>query len=70
MEEKAKILGIWGLEQRTKVSVAGNSLIVRIPRKIAKFIGMKKGETVSVHPVGRDKLMIIEEAKKKQPSQA
>ncbi len=61
MERRAKRLGIWGLEQRTKVAVAGNSLMIRIPRSIAKFVGLKKGETVSLHPVGRDKLMIVEE---------
>ncbi len=60
MEEKAKKLGIWGLERRTKVAVAGNSLIVRIPRNIAKFIGLRKGEMVSLHPLGRDKLLIEE----------
>lgn len=64
METRAKKLGIWGLEHRTKVAVAGNSLIVRIPRSIARFIGLKKGETVSLHPVGRDKLMIEEESSK------
>jgi antitoxin component of MazEF toxin-antitoxin module len=43
--------------------VAGNSLIVRIPRSIARFIGLKKGETVSVHPQGRDKLLMEEPSK-------
>lgn len=62
MEAKAKKLGIWGLEHRTRIAVAGNSLIVRIPKSIARFIGMKKGETVSVHPLGRDKLLIEETA--------
>ena len=63
MEERAKKMGIWGLEHRTKVAVAGNSLMVRIPRSIAKFIGLKKGETVSVHPLGRGKLLIEEPSK-------
>jgi antitoxin component of MazEF toxin-antitoxin module len=63
MEERAKKLGIWGLEHRTKVAVAGNSLMVRIPKSIAKFIGLKKGETVSMHPLGRDKLLIEESSK-------
>jgi hypothetical protein len=66
MEQKAKKLGIWGLEQRTKVAVAGNSLIIRIPKNIAGFIGLKKGETVSLHPVGRDKLLVEEPSKTEQ----
>lgn len=63
MEEKAKKLGIWGLEHRTRIGVAGNSLIVRVPKSIARFIGLKKGEVVSLHPLGRDKLLIEETAR-------
>ena len=66
MEEKAKRLGIWGLERRTKVGVAGNSLIVRVPKVIAKFIGLKKGEVVSLHPLGRNKLLVEETAKTRE----
>jgi hypothetical protein len=60
MEQVARKLGIWGLEQTTRVGVAGNSLIVRVPKSLARFIGLKKGEAVSVHPLGRDKLLIEE----------
>ena len=66
MEEKAKKLGIWGLEHKTRVGVAGNSLIVRVPKSIAKFIGMKKGEVVYLHPLGRDKLLIEETTKTRE----
>jgi antitoxin component of MazEF toxin-antitoxin module len=37
--------------------------MVRIPKSIAKFIGLKKGETVSMHPLDRDKLLIEESPK-------
>jgi len=60
MEKRAKELGIWGLEHKTKVSVAGNSLIIRIPRKLAQFLGLDKGSEVVVHPYGKDKLMVEE----------
>ncbi len=63
MEERAKRLGIWGLEQTTKVAVAGNSLIIRIPKSIARFVGLRKGEKVFLHPLGRDKLLIEESPK-------
>ncbi len=66
MEQKAKKLGIWGLEHTTRVGVAGNSLIVRVPKSIAQFVGLKKGGAVSIHPVGRDKLMIEETVKTKE----
>lgn len=58
MEKKAKKIGIWGLEQRTKVATVGNSLAVRIPRRLADFLGLARGMEVSVHPAGKDKLVV------------
>ena len=62
MERRAKQIGIWGLEQKTKVAAVGNSLAVRIPKRIADFLGLRRGAEVLVHPMGKDRL-IIEEAK-------
>ena len=64
METKAKQIGIWGLEQRTRVATVGNSLAVRIPKRLARFLGLRHGLEVTVHPLGKDKL-IIEEATKR-----
>jgi uncharacterized C2H2 Zn-finger protein len=58
MEQKAKVIGIRGLEQKTKVATVGNSMVVRIPRRLANFLGLKRGAEVLVHPMGRDKLII------------
>lgn len=58
MEQRAKKMGIWGLEQRTKIAMVGNSLAVRIPKRLADFLGLRRGTEVSVHPIGRDKLMV------------
>ena len=63
MEQKAKKLGIWGLEQRTKVAAVGNSLAVRIPRRLADFLGLARGMEVSIHPVGKDKLVVEQSGK-------
>jgi uncharacterized C2H2 Zn-finger protein len=38
MEQKAKAIGIWGLEQKTKVATVGNSMCVRIPKRLANFL--------------------------------
>ena len=64
MEHKAKEIGIWGLEQKTKVATVGNSLAVRIPKRLAHFLGLRQGVEVLIHPMGRDKL-VIEEASKR-----
>lgn len=63
MEQKAKKIGIWGLEQRTKIAAVGNSLAVRIPKRLADFLGLTRGTEVSVHPVGKDKLVVEEVGK-------
>ena len=64
MEHKAKEIGIWGLEQKTKVAIVGNSLAVRIPKRLADFLGLRQGVEVLIHPMGRDKLVIEETSKR------
>ena len=63
MEERAKRIGVWELEQKTKVATVGNSLAVRIPKRLANFLRLKQGVEVVIHPMGKDKL-VIEEASK------
>ncbi len=58
IELKTRKTGLFGLEAKGKVGVAGNSLIVRVPKHMAKFLGIKKGSLVKVGPEGKDKLII------------
>ncbi len=55
--EKSKEKGLFGMEMTTKVTKTGNSLAVRIPKKIADFLKLKEGKEVRIHPAG-DKLVI------------
>jgi len=48
--EKSKEKGIFGIEAKTKISKSGNSLSVRIPKKIADFLKLKEGKEVRIHP--------------------
>ena len=57
IEEAAKKKGIWGLGRTTKITKAGNSLVVRIPKPIANFLRIKVGQEAFVHP-DKDKLVI------------
>lgn len=50
IESVAKQKGIWGLEKKTKIAKAGNSLAVRIPQEIAKYLKLKIGEEATIHP--------------------
>ena len=58
IDEKAKELGLWGLEARSKVSYSGNSLMVRIPREIAEFLELEKGDDIRIHPEGKKRLVV------------
>ena len=57
IEEIAKKKGIWGLSKKTKITKTGNSLAIRIPNDLVKFLDLHEGEEVYVHPEGK-KLVI------------
>jgi hypothetical protein len=58
IEEIEKKKGLFGLQKQSKISYSGNSLIVRIPVEIAKFMDLKKETPVTIYPEGKDKLAI------------
>ncbi len=58
IEEKEKELGLFGLSIETKVSYSGNSLIIRIPQGLAKFLNIKKESKVELVPESKTKLCI------------
>jgi YgiT-type zinc finger domain-containing protein len=58
VETKAKDAGIWGLAKNIKVVKSGNSLSVRIPAKIARFLNIKEGEDVILYPEGKKKIVV------------
>ncbi len=57
IEEAAKKEGIWGLGATTKITKTGNSLAVRIPKKVAEYLKLKEGKEAYVHPE-KDRLII------------
>jgi len=58
IDQLAKEKGLWGLERKSKISYSGNSLIVRIPKDIAEFMELAKGEDVNIHPEGKNRLVV------------
>ena len=57
IEQVAKKKGIWDLSAVTKITKTGNSLAVRIPKKIVDYLNLKNGEEAYVHPEG-NKLVV------------
>lgn len=58
IDKKAKELGIWGVEKRSKISYSGNSLIVRIPSEVSKFMKLSKGKEVIIRAEGKKRLVV------------
>lgn len=58
IEDKAKEMGLFGLERKVKIRKSGNSLVVTIPPEIAKYTGIKKETLVSLIPTGKGKIEI------------
>ena len=55
----AKQKGLWGLQAKTKVGRAGNTLDIRLPKKITDFLNLKKGEEVTIYPESENKISIV-----------
>ena len=58
IEELEKKKGLFGLTKKSKISYSGNSLVIRIPESLAKFMGVKKEDEVLIHPEGKDKIAV------------
>ena len=58
IEGRAKKLGLWGLAQKVRISRSGNSLVVRIPADLVKFLKLKGGQEALVRPDGRERIVV------------
>ncbi len=59
IETEVKHRGLWGLRARTKVAEVGNALDVRIPKNLAQFLSLKKGQEIILEPLDKNRLQII-----------
>jgi len=59
IDEVAKKKGLWGLEAHTKVGKAGDSLIIRINKKIADFYELKQGEEITISPKNKREISVL-----------
>lgn len=58
IQELEKKKGLFGLSKKSKVSYSGNSLTVRIPESMAKFMKIKKEDEVIINPDGKNKITV------------
>lgn len=58
IEDVAKEKGLWGLETKTSLSQLGNSLAIRLNKKLVKFLKAHKGDGITVAPENKNKLIV------------
>ena len=58
IQAKSRELGLFGLAKKTKVAQVGNSLAIRIPKEIAKFIKLKKEGEVKITPRNQKEIIV------------
>ncbi len=58
IEKKEQELGLWGIESETKVGKVGDSLDIRINKRLAEFLRLKKGQKVRVLPQSRSSILV------------
>src|SRR3989442_9659204 len=58
IETRAKAMGLWGLAKKVSIAKCVNSLVVRTPADLARFLQLKGGKDALVHPEGRAKIVV------------
>ena len=58
IDAAAKKRGLWGLGANATVTKVGSSIAIIINKRIAQFLGLKRGEQVQIHPESKNRLRI------------
>ena len=58
IEAYVKAKGLYGLGAASRVGVAGSSLVIRVTKKLADFLGLRKGSEVHVYPESKQRVVI------------
>jgi len=58
IEEAEKKENLFGLSRESKISYSGNSLIIRIPKEIVKFMNLKKESQIIISPENKNKIAV------------
>lgn len=58
IEKKVKEKGLWGLASKSKIGTSGNSLDVKLNKKLIEFADIHKGQEVLIEPVSKSKFEV------------
>lgn len=56
IEKEVKRKKLFGLEKRIRITKSGNSLVIRIPKEIAKFLNLGYKDVVELFPISKERL--------------
>ena len=56
VEKEVKKRGLFNLGQRVSITKSGNSLVVRLPKDITAFSGIKYKDSAMIYPSSRKKI--------------
>jgi hypothetical protein len=59
IEKAAKAKGVWGIAAKTRIGTSGNALDVKIPKAIAEFLELQKGQEVVIEPINKKSFQVI-----------
>ena len=59
IQAKSKEMGLFGLAKKTRVAQVGNSLAIRIPKEIAKFVNLKKEGEIKIVPKNKKEIALM-----------
>lgn len=59
IQQKAKDAGLFGIAARTRVGTSGHSLDIKVPKAIATFFNIKKGQEVLIEPIDKNKFQVV-----------
>ena len=58
VEEEVKKKKLFGLEKQAQITKSGNSLVIRMPTEIAKFVGIHYKDLVRIYPINKKKIEV------------
>ncbi len=58
IEQELKKRGLWGLGTKAHIGTSGNSLDLKLAKKLADFFHLRKGQSVFIEPKAADRFEV------------
>ncbi len=58
IEKEVKKKKLFGLEKHAQITKSGNSLVIRIPPEIVKFVNVHYKDNVRIYPISKNRIEV------------